>query len=500
LLGARVGGVAGFDFDIELHLGAGAYVCGEESALIESLEGKRGIPRNRPPYPVTHGYRHSPTVVNNVETLAAAALIARGGAGSCARRHAEVGRAPSSCRSRATSRAPASTSTPSASRCGRCSTTPAPSRTQAVQVGGPSGTLLAAASSGGGSRSRTCRAPGAFMVFDERRDMVAVVDNFARFFAHESCGFCTPCRVGTTLAAQMMTRMAAGAGLAPRPQGPGAVSRDEGSSHCGLGATAGNPVVDALEKFRPAFERPLRSLDVLPTFDLDEALAPAREATAATTPAHTSTRRAVTDAQGGRPSSSTATTCRSTPGQSILAAALGRRRTTSRTCATTPSSRPTAAARSARSRSTAAPTPAAPRRPTPATSSSRDRRADQELRLNLVQFLFTEGNHFCPSCEAERQLHAAGVAYELGMTTAHYSPLFPDRPVDASHPDVLLDFNRCILCELCVRASAIGRRQDVFALSGRGITKHLIVNAESGRLADTALALTDKAMTCARWA
>ena len=80
LLGKAVRGVAGFDFDIELHVGAGAYICGEESALIESLEGKRGIPRNRPPYPVTHGYKQKPTVVNNVETLAAAALVTRHGA------------------------------------------------------------------------------------------------------------------------------------------------------------------------------------------------------------------------------------------------------------------------------------------------------------------------------------------------------------------------------------------------------------------------------------
>jgi len=118
-----------------------------------------------------------------------------------------------------------------------------------------------------------------------------------------------------------------------------------------------------------------------------------------------------------------------------------------------------------------------------------------ELRRSLVQFLFTEGNHFCPSCEQSGNCTLQGVAYELGMTTAHYSPFFPDRPLDASHPQVLLDFNRCILCELCVRASAIVDRKHVFALSGRGIKKHLIVNAPSGRLADTDLALSDKAMS-----
>lgn len=117
-----------------------------------------------------------------------------------------------------------------------------------------------------------------------------------------------------------------------------------------------------------------------------------------------------------------------------------------------------------------------------------------EMRKGLVQFLFTEGNHFCPSCEKSGSCNLQGVAYELGMTSAHYSPFFPDRPVDASHPDVLLDFNRCILCELCVRASALVDAKHVFSLSGRGITKHLVVNAESGKLGDTNLALADKAM------
>lgn len=118
-----------------------------------------------------------------------------------------------------------------------------------------------------------------------------------------------------------------------------------------------------------------------------------------------------------------------------------------------------------------------------------------DQRKTLVQFLFTEGNHFCPSCEASGSCTLQAVGYELGMTTAHFSPLFPDRPLDASHPDVLLDLNRCILCELCVRASALFDKKSVFSLSGRGITKHLVVNAESGRLGDTDLELTDKAMS-----
>jgi [NiFe] hydrogenase diaphorase moiety small subunit len=117
------------------------------------------------------------------------------------------------------------------------------------------------------------------------------------------------------------------------------------------------------------------------------------------------------------------------------------------------------------------------------------------LRKGLVQFLFVEGNHFCPSCEASGNCTLQAVGYEVGLTTAQFNPLFPVRPVDASHPEVLLDFNRCILCELCVRASALVDKKNVFALSGRGITKHLVVNSESGRLADTTLAVDDKAMS-----
>lgn len=117
-----------------------------------------------------------------------------------------------------------------------------------------------------------------------------------------------------------------------------------------------------------------------------------------------------------------------------------------------------------------------------------------DKRRLLVQMLFVEGNHFCPSCEKSGDCVLQAVAYDLGMMSAQFDHFFPDRPVDASHPELLLDFNRCILCELCVRASGEVDGKGVFALSGRGITKHLIVNSESGRLADTDIAVSDKAV------
>jgi len=117
-----------------------------------------------------------------------------------------------------------------------------------------------------------------------------------------------------------------------------------------------------------------------------------------------------------------------------------------------------------------------------------------DKRRTLLQLLFVEGNHFCPSCEKSGNCKLQATAYELGMLSPHFDHFFPDRPVDASHPDILLDFNRCILCELCVRASRDVDGKNVFAIGGRGIRTHLVVNAESGRLADTDIALTDRAM------
>jgi [NiFe] hydrogenase diaphorase moiety small subunit len=117
---------------------------------------------------------------------------------------------------------------------------------------------------------------------------------------------------------------------------------------------------------------------------------------------------------------------------------------------------------------------------------------DAERRM-MVQLLFVEGNHFCPSCEKSGHCKLQAVAYDLGMVSPRFDHFFPDRPVDASHPELLLDFNRCILCELCVRASAEVDGKQVFALAGRGMGKHLVVNSASGLLRDSTIATNDKA-------
>jgi len=114
-------------------------------------------------------------------------------------------------------------------------------------------------------------------------------------------------------------------------------------------------------------------------------------------------------------------------------------------------------------------------------------------RKTLLQMLFVEGNHFCPSCEKSGNCLLQATAYEMGMEGPHFEEFYPDRPVDASHPDILLDFNRCILCELCVKASRDVDGKNVFAIGGHGIAAHLLVNSDSGRLADTTMDLSDRA-------
>ncbi len=280
LLGKNILGQQGFDFDIAIHLGAGAYVCGEESALIESLEGKRGVPRNRPPFPVTHGYLNQPTTVNNVETFCQAALAIHMGVEN----YRAIGTAKSS-------------GSKLVSVSGDC---PRPGvyeypfgvtvreiledcgavNTHAVQISGPSGVCVAGPEFNRRLGFEDLPTAGAFMVFDDSRDLFEVARNFVHFFAHESCGFCTPCRVGTAMLTQTMDKIAAGHGTRHDLNEVERLDQVlQTTSHCGLGRSACNPVLHTLKHFRPAYESRLKSLDFEPAFDLDGALARARQMT-----------------------------------------------------------------------------------------------------------------------------------------------------------------------------------------------------------------------------
>lgn len=279
LLGRCILGRSGFDFDIAIVAGAGAYICGEESALIESLEGKPGIPRIRPPFPVTQGYSGQPTVVDNVETFIAAAHIAVHGANEFK-----------------ASGTPASAGTKLLSISGDCGKPGiyeypfgvtirqvlhdcAAVDAQAVQIGGPAGALLGTAEFGRAIAFEDVPTGGSFLVFGQQRDLLAIHRNFAHFFASESCGFCAPCRVGTPLLKNMLAGIAASGASPDDLEELRQLSRIvQRQSHCGLGHTAAHHILDGLQRFPQTFARHPQPRFTA-HFDLDRALADARQIT-----------------------------------------------------------------------------------------------------------------------------------------------------------------------------------------------------------------------------
>ena len=205
---ARSAGLLGDGFDILVRRGAGAYVCGEETSLLNSLEGKHPFPRNRPPFPVTHGYLDLPTAVNNVETLAAAAQILRRGAswyrGLGVGEHAGTKLISLS----GDIRRPGNYEVPIGLPLGELlhdwAGGPGEGRSiQAVTMAGLSGGFLAGEDLEVTLDEPSIRSKGSFLgaggiiVYDDRRDMVAMAHEAMHFFAEESCGKCFPCRIGT---------------------------------------------------------------------------------------------------------------------------------------------------------------------------------------------------------------------------------------------------------------------------------------------------------------
>ncbi|MCL2713371.1 MAG: NAD(P)H-dependent oxidoreductase subunit E [Alphaproteobacteria bacterium] len=280
LLGNNILGVEGFNFDIEIHVGAGSYVCGEETALIESLEGKPGRPRIRPPFPVTAGYRNLPTVVNNVETLCKVVeVMSRGGAWY----RGQGTRQSTGSKILSVSgdvERPGLYEYPFGVRISQVLEDAGAIHPRAVQISGAAGTCLTEREFGRQIAFEDVPTAGAFMVFGGHRDLFEVASNFVHFFAHESCGFCTPCRVGTTLLANLLDKIEAGYATEYEMNELTRVSQVvKTASHCGLGQASCNALLDTMQKFRGDFQKRLRRADFEPGFDLDEALAKARHVT-----------------------------------------------------------------------------------------------------------------------------------------------------------------------------------------------------------------------------
>ena len=260
LLGINVGGIKGLHFDLRIEIGAGAYVCGEETALLESLEGKRGEPRTKWFFPIEKGYLQLPTIINNVETFSTIARLLPMGIAEYSKRGI-----------------PGAPGTKLISISGDCqlpgiyeiewgmSVEALLDACQAndpylIQVSGPSGNSLSMAEKhrrismpgAGVENGITCG--GAFMVFSKKNDLLGILLNFAEFFKHESCGVCTPCRAGNFIIQRKLEHLFHGTGdmndLLDLKKWALIM---EASSRCGLGRTAGNALIDTLDKFDDYF-------------------------------------------------------------------------------------------------------------------------------------------------------------------------------------------------------------------------------------------------------
>jgi [NiFe] hydrogenase diaphorase moiety large subunit len=272
LLGERIGGRADFSFDIRIALGAGAYICGEESALIESLEGKRGAPRDRPPYPTERGYLGKPTAVNNVETLACVPRIMECGAAWFSRFGTAQSKGTKLMCVAGDCERPGVYETELGITLNELLDLAGAGKPQAVQVSGPAGRCVAPKDFGRRLCYEDLSTDGATMVFGPQRDILAVVHQFADFFEEESCGWCVPCRVGTVLLKESVEKVMSGRAsredLAAMERLAGSVSK---MSRCGLGQTAPNPILNTLRDFPHLYEAKLRENDDL-RFDLQAAL------------------------------------------------------------------------------------------------------------------------------------------------------------------------------------------------------------------------------------
>ncbi|WP_158070115.1 NAD(P)H-dependent oxidoreductase subunit E [Motiliproteus sp. MSK22-1] len=254
-LGHNAKNLAGFSFDISIHLGAGAYICGEETALIESLEGKRGVPRIRPPFPAQSGYLGFPTLLNNVESFACITEIAL----TSGQKFAAIGTEHSKgtklhsvsgdCKYPGIYELPWGVSIAEVlERCGA-------EDALAVQIGGPSGACIPRDHFDRCIAFEDVPTGGSFMVIGHSRSLIDVVTNFTDFFAHESCGFCTPCRVGCKqldlFTARLKQRRIHAHELA-KIKSLGELMIN--SSHCGLGKTAALPLLQLMESYPKLIE------------------------------------------------------------------------------------------------------------------------------------------------------------------------------------------------------------------------------------------------------
>lgn len=251
LLGNDILGKKGFNFDITIRLGSGAYVCGEETALIESLEGNRGEARNRPPYPVNTGYLGKPTVVNNVETLASVPhIITKGGEwfrkyGTDKSTGSKLFSVSGDCER------PGVYELPWGTKISELLKIVGAKDTKAVQVGGASGICIPKSQFDRTLAYEDAATGGSIIIFNESRNMLHVLKNFMEFFVEESCGQCTPCRIGNVKLLEGIKMIEKGEYTFSYINQLKELGKTmQVASKCGLGQSSPNSFISILENFK----------------------------------------------------------------------------------------------------------------------------------------------------------------------------------------------------------------------------------------------------------
>jgi [NiFe] hydrogenase diaphorase moiety large subunit len=275
LLGKNVLGKDGFDFDIRIQLGAGAYVCGEETALISSCEGLRGDPKNRPPFPAQKGYLGKPTTVNNVETFCAVAKIMEKGAPWFAQKGSQGSAGLKLFSVSGDCKKPGVYELPFGTTVNELLKKVGAEDAIAVQVGGACGITVSPADFDKQICYDHLATGGSVMVFGPGRNLLELAHSFMDFFEEESCGYCTPCRVGNTLLKRRLEYVMNGKGT-PEDlvymETLGNTIRN--TSRCGLGQTSANPVLTTLKNFRSLYDSLVKPSEdgLQPSFDLGKAV------------------------------------------------------------------------------------------------------------------------------------------------------------------------------------------------------------------------------------
>lgn len=271
LLGKNVCGKEGFDFDVRIQMGAGAYICGEETALLSSCEGLRGDPKTRPPFPAQEGYRGYPTAVNNVETFCCAARILERGAAWFSGHGSDRSAGTKLLSISGDCKRPGIYEVPLGIKLREVLRLAGAEDAIAVQIGGAAGQMVGPEEYNRLICFDDLATGGSLMVFGHGRDLLEAVEVFMDFFIHESCGYCTPCRAGNVLLMQGLRKIRNGKG---KPADLDYL-KELGetikiASRCGLGQTSAGPVLSSLAKFRPVYEALLKTAPDgrQPEFDL----------------------------------------------------------------------------------------------------------------------------------------------------------------------------------------------------------------------------------------